>query len=364
MSSARSLLLYCRAGFEKDCAQEIATIAAGDGVYGHTIAVEQQAWVQFVPNTPNHLAKLKLRLDELIFARQLLYASEHLKGLPKGDRVTPLLAHARELSPRGYSEIWCETADTNEAKELSSLARAITGPLARALRAEKLLPTEGEVDPRLPRLHILFTATDAAIVACARPGQCSDWPMGIVRLKMPRGAPSRSTLKLHEAFMTLLTEKEHRSALQPGMKAVDLGAAPGGWTWQLVQRHMQVTAIDNGRMDAELMESGQVKHRREDGYHYAPPKTVDWVVCDMVAAPARIATLMADWIGNNHARHALFNLKLPMKKRLEELQRCQDIIADKLDGHDHVLRMKHLYHDREEVTAYLRLDQSPPSRRR
>ena len=44
-----------------------------------------------------------------------------------------------------------------------------------------------------------------------------------------------------------------------------------------------------------------------------------------------------------------------MKKRFEELKRCRQIIDSRFKQHnDHyVLRIKHLYHDREEVTAYL-----------
>ncbi|WP_285527584.1 SAM-dependent methyltransferase, partial [Escherichia coli] len=50
--------------------------------------------------------------------------------------------------------------------------------------------------------------------------------------------------------------------------AVDLGAAPGGWTWQLVNREMRVTAVDNGPMAENLMYSGLVDHQKVDGYQY------------------------------------------------------------------------------------------------
>lgn len=54
------------------------------------------------------------------------------------------------------------------------------------------------------------------------------------------------------------------------MLAVDLGAAPGGWTWQLVNREMRVTAVDNGPMAENLMYSGLVDHQKVDGYQYRP----------------------------------------------------------------------------------------------
>ena len=46
-----------------------------------------------------------------------------------------------------------------------------------------------------------------------------------------------------------------------------------------------------------------------------------------------------------------------MKKRYSEVQQCLQFIADKLSqqGLTFQLQAKHLYHDREEITVYLRL---------
>jgi 23S rRNA (cytidine2498-2'-O)-methyltransferase len=134
------------------------------------------------------------------------------------------------------------------------------------------------------------------------------------------------------------------------MTAVDLGAAPGGWTWQLVSRSMRVIAVDNGPMDDALMASGLVEHRREDGFRFRPRQRVDWVVCDMVEQPARVAALMRDWLVDGDARAAIFNLKLPMKKRWQETQRCLALLREAL-GPDWTIRARQLYHDREEITV-------------
>ena len=141
---------------------------------------------------------------------------------------------------------------------------------------------------------------------------------------------------------------------QPDMRAVDLGAAPGGWTWQLVHRGLYVTAIDNGNLRGELVDNAMVRHLREDGFKYRPNKPVDWMVCDMVESPSRIAKLVGLWLSEGWARHVIFNLKLPMKKRFEEVERCSAIIDEMLGDKAEraVLQMKQLYHDREEVTGY------------
>jgi len=70
----------------------------------------------------------------------------------------------------------------------------------------------------------------------------------------------------------------------------------------------------------------------------------------MVEQPARVAELMGRWLADGHCRQALFNLKLPMKKRYAEtracLQRLRETAGRALD-----LRCRQLYHDREEVTV-------------
>jgi 23S rRNA (cytidine2498-2'-O)-methyltransferase len=102
------------------------------------------------------------------------------------------------------------------------------------------------------------------------------------------------------------------------------------------------------------MESGIVEHRRTDGFRYQPPRTVDWLVCDMVEQPRRIAELVARWLAQGACRRTIFNLKLPMKKRYDEVQLCFGIVRDAVAaaGHDLDLRAKQLYHDREEITVF------------
>src|SRR5207253_3193395 len=113
-------------------------------------------------------------------------------------------------------------------------------------------------------------------------GNSSHWPMGIPRLRFPASAPSRSTLKLAEALQHWLTPDQEADLLHEGVTAVDLGAAPGGWTWQLVRRGVHVTAIHNGRLDPGLLATGLVDHIRADGFSYRPRWPVRWMVCDIV----------------------------------------------------------------------------------
>lgn len=207
-------------------------------------------------------------------------------------------------------------------------------------------------DASLPRLHVFFPGKNRVLIGTTDPQNSAAFLMGIPRLKMPHEAPSRSYSKLAEAFETLLDKGERERWLKPGMKAVDLGAAPGGWSWYLAQRGLKVTAVDNGPLKGAALEHPAIRHVRADGFNYRAKTPADWLVCDMVEKPARVAELMAGWLARGDAARAMFNLKLPMKKRVEALSNGVSIIRSALGAHP-ALRIKQLYHDREEVTVFL-----------
>jgi 23S rRNA (cytidine2498-2'-O)-methyltransferase len=288
---------------------------------------------------------MHLEFARLAFPRQLVRTGELLTDLAEADRATPIARAARKLGER-FAGLWVEMPDTNEGKALATLSRPLTPHLERALRKAGVDFDDAAAEERL---HVFFVGGRACYVGVSTVANSAPWPMGIPRLRMPSGAPSRSTLKLAEAFMQFVPGR----VFEPGLSAVDLGASPGGWSWQLVKRGFHVVAVDNGPMDAALLDTGQVKHRRSDGFHYTPPDPVDWMVCDMVESPSRIAALVADWAAKGWFRECIFNLKLPMKKRWEEVQRCREVIDEVLGGGGYYLRFKHLYHDREEITGYL-----------
>jgi 23S rRNA (cytidine2498-2'-O)-methyltransferase len=343
-----SLLAYCRPGFEGECAQELAMLDTRCSGAGYARAARGSGFVEFT--TPD-AAALSGAWHELVFARQLLAVIAGTRDLPTSDRLGVLLPII-EGDPRRWCDAWVEAPDSDSARELAPLCRGLNAALIGAMKKRKLIERGSRW-----RLHLCMTSTDAAFVAAADTERTSPWPGGIPRLKFPRAAPSRSTLKLEEALVTLLDEGERERWLKPGMRAVDLGASPGGWTWQLVARSLHVTAVDNGPMDAALLASGLVDHLRADGFRYRPQKAVDWLVCDMVEQPRRVSALMAEWLAQGWCRHAIFNLKLPMKKRHDEVQLCLALIRDALAGAGRrvEVRARQLYHDREEITVFARV---------
>lgn len=349
------LVAYCRAGFEGECAAELQAHATTQGLVGYARAKPGSGYVIFTCYEPGAAQSFTQRIGsrDLVFARQLFFSQGLLKDLPVTDRVTPIVV-ALESQCRQLSDIWVETADTNQAKELLVFCRKFSLPLRKALEQQGKLDTENR---NAPRGHVFFLSAVAAYPGISNPPHSSPWFMGIPRLKRLRDAPSRAAMKLEEAWQVFLTPREREEWLRPGRQAVDLGAAPGGWTWQLVRQGIHVTAVDNGAIAPAVKESGLVvAHLQTDAFRYAPRRPVDWMVCDIVEQPRRVAQLAAQWLANGWCRQCLLNLKLPMKQRYREVQLCGELIAGALDkaGVSYKLAFKQLYHDREEVTGYLR----------
>jgi 23S rRNA (cytidine2498-2'-O)-methyltransferase len=248
-----------------------------------------------------------------------------------------------------FGELWVEHPDSDAGKPLAGLARSFGNALRPALRKAGWLAREDNATK--PRLHVIFLDGDHVVLAQGDPRDSSPWALGIPRLRMHADAPSRSALKLEEALLTLLTDEERKRLLRDGMRGADLGAAPGGWSWVLMRNGLHVTAIDNGPLRQHLLDSGRVDHLRADGFHWQPKSPLDWMVCDMVEQPRRVAERMATWLREGWCRHAIFNLKLPMKKRWDETRLCLELFEQQA-GIPLLVRARQLYHDREEITVF------------
>lgn len=348
----QELLFYCRPGFERDLGAEVTSKAAASGWRGEALAEPEAGYVRFVLDEESNSLHRDVPLTSLIFARQSLVALAPLRDMPRDNRLAPILAQI-ERSGWSFESIWQETPDTNEGKALSGLTKALARPLEAALKKSGALRRKAGKR----RLHLFWTDGSDVQLGMSFPGNRSEQLGGILRLRAPREAPSRSTLKLEEAWHVFVPREAWPERLREGMQAADLGAAPGGWTYQLVRQGMYVYAIDNGPMSKTLMATGQVEHLHADGFTWEPPNRLDWLVCDIVDRPIRVVEMIERWLVRRWCREAVFNLKLPMKQRWEEVERCLSRLVTQLREARVAaeIRCRHLYHDREEVTVHVRL---------
>lgn len=160
-------------------------------------------------------------------------------------------------------------------------------------------------------------------------------------------APSRSYLKVEEAYRVLGVEPAR------GELVVDLGAAPGGWSYSAAKRGARVLAIDNGPLKGGALNHPLIEHRREDAFAFRPPEgvLVDWLFCDLVEDPHHVArNLIAPWLVKGWCRRFVVNLKFgradPLALLREVTGAGSPFVATTVRLH-----VRHLYHDREEFTV-------------
>jgi 23S rRNA (cytidine2498-2'-O)-methyltransferase len=345
------LFFHCRAGFEPDCAAEVAAAARSAGAEGRCDYRAGEAYLLWHPDP----AKASLRawvpdFAELVFARQMLVNCRLVEVPKPAERIAAVVAAAGRLGRR-FSAVWLEAPDADAPRQLLASTRNAQAALQDALTDAGLLAARNA-----PRLHVCLLDRMRVLLGTSDPDNSSPWPMGIPRLRFPAGAPSRSGLKLVEALALFIGDEDLPGRMRAGRVAIDLGAAPGGWSQVLAARGVRVVAVDNGPIAANVLATQLVEHRREDAFRFRPERPVDWMVCDVVAAPARIAALVAQWVAKRWCRETIFNLKLPNRDRWREVQRCYGVIEKTLAtvDDDHALRLKQLYHDRDEVTGHLR----------
>ena len=118
--------------------------------------------------------------------------------------------------------------------------------------------------------------------------------------------PSRAYLKLWETF-TLLGQGP-----KPGELCLDLGAAPGGWTWVLASMGARVYSIDKAPLDERVAAMPGVDHHIGSGFGLEPKDTgrVDWLFSDMACYPERLLGTVKHWMEADAAENFVCTLKL------------------------------------------------------
>jgi 23S rRNA (cytidine2498-2'-O)-methyltransferase len=143
---------------------------------------------------------------------------------------------------------------------------------------ERALPDEGDWV-----LDLVVLESDEAWVGYHRHSSShSSWPGGRIPISLPDAAPSRAYLKLEEAITWA------KAPIYPGDIAVEVGSAPGGASYALLQRGVKVVGVDPAEMDPIVLSSPNFIHlkqpidtvRRKD-----LPDSIQWILLDMNVQP-------------------------------------------------------------------------------
>ncbi len=175
----------------------------------------------------------------------------------------------------------------------------------------------------------------------------SDWAGGVRRFAREPGQISRSEFKLLEALEVFAIATPARGV------ALDLGAAPGGWTRVLRQRGLYVTAVDPAPLDPRLAHDRAIRYRPLTAQEYlaSGPDTFDLIVNDMrmdARDSARLMVAYARYLAPDGA--ALITLKLPEREPRPVLEQALRL----LERGYRVAGARQLFHNRSEVTVYLK----------
>lgn len=161
----------------------------------------------------------------------------------------------------------------------------------------------GEVAPNAPLGSWTLLTRDEVLAAthCSNP-----FPNGVPQFVEDReGPPSRAYLKLWETFARL------RRQPQPGERCLDLGAAPGGWTWLLARTGAEVVAIDRAPLDDDIGNQPNVTWQQANAFTLEPSDVgpIDWFCSDIIAYPDRLLELVTRWLSSGLVRNLVCTVK-------------------------------------------------------
>ncbi len=196
---------------------------------------------------------------------------------------------------RGIQRNWALYAAAHH-RRAALIEGALPPVKARALHFPEAAPTG----------HLGAWTLLAPDLMLASPTKSSPFVNGAVKFEEDRqGPPSRAYLKLWEALTRIGRWPG------PGETVLDLGAAPGGWTWALAQLGCQVVAVDKAQMDPAVAALPNVTIRTESAFGLEPEKqeAVDWLFSDIICYPARLLGLVQRWQAAGKARNFVCTLK-------------------------------------------------------
>lgn len=318
-----------------------------------------------------------VQIDELAPGILLVTSSIDFGRLSETWLVTPPI-FVRHVCPV-QSMVFLPAPSEDEAPDLAELVDTVTSDLLPALSpnwtfsvqtrvlhgslkpyqvnqavADKVASAGLTLDVRLPRQVISIVLAGgpkemltAWIGASSSEHNLSDWAGGMRRFAREPGQISRAEFKLLEAIEVFLVDMPPRGV------ALDLGASPGGWTRVLRQLDQYVTAVDPGDLDARLASDPGVRHKRmtAEAYLAEGPDPFDIIVNDMRMDARDSARLMVRYADKLYPHGwALMTLKLPGTDRRKVLNHSLDILRESYS----VAGARQLFHNRSEVTVYLR----------
>ncbi|MDR2939579.1 MAG: methyltransferase domain-containing protein [Clostridiales bacterium] len=201
-----------------------------------------------------------------------------------------------------------------------------------------------EMDVKNPEQIIsILVCTDTIYIGISlKKDNLSSWPGGNIRFEKKENFISRAEFKLLEAIQTF--------GLELKGNALDLGAAPGGWTKILSGYCNSVTAVDPAGLHESLYQSPNIIHKKMTAQEFFRSATGKYdVICnDMKMDTNESIDIMANaekLLSKNNL--CIMTLKLPASKQQSRATRS----IETLEKYFNILHARKLFHNRNEVTV-------------
>ncbi|HEV2581370.1 MAG TPA: SAM-dependent methyltransferase, partial [Ktedonobacteraceae bacterium] len=188
----------------------------------------------------------------------------------------------------------------------------------------------------------------------------SDWPGGMRHFAHTADEISRAEFKLLEALEVF------GLALPSSGSALDLGAAPGGWTRLLLEAGLRVVAVDPAQLDPRLYRHPRLEHYRGYAEGYLEEALRRRVKFDVIANDMRMDAREAARALVQAAPClqpggiVISTLKLPHSTYeidpLKNLNEALHVLNQRYD----VTQARQLFHNRQEVTVVAARPRSKP----
>ncbi|HEX7735395.1 MAG TPA: SAM-dependent methyltransferase [Ktedonobacteraceae bacterium] len=179
----------------------------------------------------------------------------------------------------------------------------------------------------------------------------SAWPGGMRHFAHTPEQISRAEFKLLEALETFGVTLPTRG------RALDLGAAPGGWTRLLLEAGLRVVAVDPAKLDQRLVRRPNLTHYRGYAEAYLEEfedqrDLFDVITNDMrmdAREAARLLLQMRSFL--RHDGFIISTLKLPHATASVDPLRNLREATSLLSRHFDIVQARQLFHNRQEVTV-------------
>lgn len=209
--------------------------------------------------------------------------------------------------------LWPAYGEGRAGSHRCALIRAAVAERLKKRRRALLRSLEDSTAPfshATSLIQAVLTAPDTGLLSvCTAPlpherrALISTFPAGDIPPAIDKQAPSRAFAKVVEAELRL------GERLQAGQTCVDLGASPGSWSYVALQRGARVTAVDRSPLRDDLMRHPRLHFHQGDAFKFRPETPVDWLLCDIIAAPQRSIDLLLDWLAAGLMRRFLVTIK-------------------------------------------------------